>query len=531
MAHRRGEDQGWQWYPVLFVAAFVLDAWREADVPADVLWRPLVIAIGVTVVAMLGIGLVLPQRRSGMAVAIVTAVVVLAAEPTLNQVLGRLEPAVVPAFLALLASTLAVAAAIGWRLWRRPGATEHVSRALSGVGVLLLAVITFTSWIDGSLQAAAREMLARSQPSSVTSTGSSSAQRDVYLILLDGYPRADALHAIYGLDNSPFLNELARRGLTVSGASGGNYLFTQHTFASMLNFRHIPELVRELGASELPLPDAMRLAVSHNEAFGRMRDLGYEVVTVSAGYESVGLGSADRVIDTGQLSEFERHLLRRTHLIDVLALTAPDWLPDQLRDRVHDTLRSVQRIASEESVRPRFVLAHIPSPHSPNLFRADGSPQDVKDLRTFHADSPQATGWSEEEFAHQVREQVTYLNSLVLGMLDELMEATSGEAVIVLMSDHGLRMTTTFGNPDDPNLWERYATLFAAYTPDHDDLFGDRVTNINVLPILLNAYASAELDCLPDHAYANGTGGFLDLHRVPQYDGASPEACGQPAGS
>ena len=96
-----------------------------------------------------------------------------------------------------------------------------------------------------------------------------------------------------------------------------------------------------------------------------------------------------------------------------------------------------------------------------------------------------------------------------------------------MMSDHGPRMTVTFGDPADPNLAERYGTLFATYTPGRTDLFGDAPTNINLLPILLNAYAGTDLPCLPDHAYVNGPGGYLDLHRVPQYDGASPSSCGR----
>ena len=69
------------------------------------------------------------------------------------------------------------------------------------------------------------------------------------------------------------------------------------------------------------------------------------------------------------------------------------------------------------------------------------------------------------EFQEQVRGQVTYLNTLTLDAIDDVLGASDDPPVIIVMSDHGTRMDVTYGDPTDPDLDERMNNLFAAYTP------------------------------------------------------------------
>ena len=50
---------------------------------------------------------------------------------------------------------------------------------------------------------------------------------NIYILLLDGYPRADTLAERYDFDNRPFLEELRDRGFDVAERSRTNYMFTQ----------------------------------------------------------------------------------------------------------------------------------------------------------------------------------------------------------------------------------------------------------------------------------------------------------------
>jgi hypothetical protein len=393
------------------------------------------------------------------------------------------------------------------------------------VSIALLLVVTVTSIVDGSAALAFDEIQLASQDAD--DEGVVDGAPDIYVVLLDAHPRADELRDRYGVEEPGLAAALEERGFDVSDGSQANYIFTQQTLASLFQMRHLVDLPDIMQPKDGDSNQALRRALLDNPVFDELRASGYEIVSVAPGYDSVVLSSADRVVDSGQVSAFERHLIRRTVLIDALALLWPDWLPAQLRDRVRGVFDATAALAEETHDRPRFTWVHVPSPHAPILFQADGSPQEIPDIHTFQADSPQAVGLTRDEYVTQALEQVEYLQELTITLVDHIQEATDGDAVIVVMSDHGFRVDVTFGDPADPDLDERFSSLLAAYTPGHPELFGDTPTNINLMPILLNAYAGTELPCQPDLAYANGQAGYLDLHRVPTYDGASPEDCGR----
>ena len=56
---------------------------------------------------------------------------------------------------------------------------------------------------------------------------------DVYVILLDGYARADVLANAFGYDDSPFLDGLRSDGFEVADASHSNYLVTNLSVSSL----------------------------------------------------------------------------------------------------------------------------------------------------------------------------------------------------------------------------------------------------------------------------------------------------------
>jgi hypothetical protein len=134
---------------------------------------------------------------------------------------------------------------------------------------------------------------------------------DIWIVMLDGYPRADVLTARYDVDNSEFVDGLSELGFTVATRNRSNYLSTNMTLPSMLNMTLLSELPPFRDAtSALEAPAASRWAVlQDNRAFHVLREHGYETVAVGAGYSRVDLRSADRFIDTGNADVIELHLL------------------------------------------------------------------------------------------------------------------------------------------------------------------------------------------------------------------------------
>jgi hypothetical protein len=510
-------------YPALLGAAWVLNAWRDAVVSPQSLLRPLALAVVGSGMLVLLLGLLFGRRWHVAGLTSALILLLLSNElGFVSDLASRMTPGQAVLWLGAIGAAAVVGISILWQRLRRPGAWAQLTRVMNVFALTLMATILATGVADGSVAFALDELDERPASSDVAGNG---RRPDIYIILLDGYPRADTLNRLFGFDNAEFLGDLEVRGFEVADASQSNYMFTQQTLISMLNMRHVDDVLAE---ADLALDEGRRLrrAVIDNRAFDVVRRHGYRVIATSAGYEAVDLTTADEFIDGGQLNSFERHLIRRTMLIDVLELGAREWLPDQLRERVRWSLDHAGNLAESNADQPRLVFVHVPSPHSPNLFRANGSPLPVGDLHRFQADSPQGVGISEEEFIGQVAGQVAYLNRLTTETIDRILEVSAQPPVVLLLSDHGTRVRVTFGDPGDPDVTERFGTLFASYTPERSGLFGDRITLVNVMPILFNSYLGTDLPCQPDHIFANGPGGYLDLHEVPELEGASNPACG-----
>ena len=64
----------------------------------------------------------------------------------------------------------------------------------------------------------------------------------MYVILLDGYPRADVLDYAFDIDNSAFLDALAERGFTVARDSHSDYLWTHVSVPSALNLAYVEQI-------------------------------------------------------------------------------------------------------------------------------------------------------------------------------------------------------------------------------------------------------------------------------------------------
>ena len=518
------------WYVPIMVGAFVLNAWVAAAVSPYAAVRTLVVAVAAVSALVLVLGLISGRRwqSAGLIVAGI-AVAISGFHVDIASVGGRIGGWTGLVWIGAVVALIAVVLRFLWRFVRSPGGLERMTRLLNQGAAILLAVVLLTGWADGAISAAVDEIAAANARGTLASAREpvAASSPDIYVILLDGYPRADTLLDRYNLDNSTFLDRLEGLGFEVADASRTNYMFTQLVLLSMLHMKHADAVELDGPTDTVAhINRTVRAAINESPAIDLLHEHGYSITASSPGYESVVLRQADTFLDSGGVNEFERHLLRRTLLIDIIGFLAPSWLPNEHRNRVHSNFRDLRMVARSESDHPRFTFVHVASPHAPNVFRTDGSPIPVSNPRALYGDTPELMGISRSEFAAQVRGQVTYLNSITLAAVEEVLQVSAEPPVIVVMSDHGTRMDVTYGDPSDPDLGERMGNLFAAYTPGRDGLFGEGITPVNVLPIIFNTYLGTHLACQPDHAFATGPHSLFDLHRLsPAPSGTNP-ACG-----
>jgi hypothetical protein len=326
---------------------------------------------------------------------------------------------------------------------------------------------------------------------------------DVFLIILDGHARADKLETIFGHDEAPFLGELKARGFEVASASRSNYLLTAQSLPSMMNMGHIADIVDHQAASATVsgYTSEIRRLASNGLVFDEFRRLGYEVVVVASGFEEVALRGADRYVDTGQINELEVRTVGNTVVAPAIQLVASDWFADQHRSRVVAVIEAATQLAHEAHDRPRFVVAHVPSPHAPIVFGADGSAVPMHDLANFYDDTfTNRPGPKDVELARYAG-QVSHIDTLVLPVVDEIIAGATTPPIILLLSDHGSAARVTWADLKGSDLDERTANLFAAYTPGRSGLFPADLSLVNVFGLLFESYFGREYTPEPNTAY------------------------------
>jgi hypothetical protein len=163
----------------------------------------------------------------------------------------------------------------------------------------------------------------------------------------------------------------------------------------------------------------------------------------------------------------------------------------------------LELLAAERSSRPKFVLAHLMSPHPPYVFASDGQPREAmpcfqEECSLF--DGGQRYGTDEQLAAAQ--EQVAYLDGQVANTVANVLADSARPPVVIVMSDHGHRH-------DIDDHAEGLRNLFMAYTPGHENLFPDDVTPVNVLNRILGSYVGAAAALVDEPSY------WVDMHDLP----------------
>jgi hypothetical protein len=190
------------------------------------------------------------------------------------------------------------------------------------------------------------------------------------------------------------------------------------------------------------------------------------------------------------LNGFETLLYRTTAgaiLADASAVLPSSLAPDldspirKHRDRVLFTLDSLERMPSLAG--PKFVFAHIVSPHEPFVFGPTGEWVDPQQV----PEAERAEDW----YATSYGNQVTFLNSEMERILGTILAETSPAPIIIIQADHG---------PSRGN--HRMDIFNAYYFPDGgDEALYTTITPVNTFRLMFNRYFGGTYSLLPDRSY------------------------------
>lgn len=513
----------WILHPSLIAASFVLSTALGNDVEPAGFGRTLIVAVLLASVLTVAAWMMARERLLGGLIATTLILASFSLRPldalweavrgpfgpdAARGVLGGLM------FVALsLPALLIVRATRGAPPVRGP-ATWALNRLAA---VLLIVVVAFhvVPILPGVLAESTR------RPTAIAVHPSSGTLPDMYMILMDGYPRADVLERRFGIDNGPFIDELRSRGFEVADDSLSNYVFTQVTLASMFQMRHLEKvegLANLIGTSGSHVRE-LRDAITNGPVWGTLRTAGYRIVVNLAGYEHISLRDVGaEVLDHGEMNDFERIVLGRTWLLDLLKPFVPDIYVEPWRDRILRGFGDLEKLAAAAGSRstPTFAWVHIPAPHLPLVLNADGSTRHL-DARRFDPFSVAGFGLSEAQLRAAYTDELTYLNRRLLKVIGAIQDSAAAapgrpEPVIVIFSDHGYYY-------DETDTQARFASFLAASTPEAPGLLDGSPTPVNYFPLLLNRYLGTDFAHSEDRYFVSpDTRSLLQLTEVPNPD-------------
>ena len=294
-----------------------------------------------------------------------------------------------------------------------------------------------------------REIVAHLFPDLPVAAGNT--RPDIYYIILDSYGRYDE---IGDFDNSAFLRELEDRGFYVADEATSNYEYSIQSISATFNMSYLDGLGKRAPDTE----KAMLRAGRYNAVATVLRRLGYTYVHFESGTLitdeapladiRVRFTGAGTIVDASGRSQsdrsasedFVRALVSTTALRPLVGgrflLSDEDplaWFAPERTLQMFDALENPIKVGG-----PKFVFAHILKPHRPATFDRFGNYVSGTTLDVFGTKAHDEFGPQHDpSVADAYIGQLIYINSLVLEAVDQILQKSEHDPIIVIAGDHG----------------------------------------------------------------------------------------------
>jgi hypothetical protein len=311
---------------------------------------------------------------------------------------------------------------------------------------------------------------------------------DIYLILADAYAGHIELQDLFGFDNSPFENELRKRGFHITDSTHSNYNFTGFSMASMLSMNYL-EGIRKSNSDK-------------NDIFIYSRTIKQSIFPVflqNQGYEFYNYsifdfeGNPSPIIPTFLPNKtrlitsqtFTRRIIRDLgyHLATTFKIPSVIKQYKTSDKRNNELLFDKTWNIAGKAGKPKFVYTHLMMPHHPFFYDSLGNELPIETLVDGHYYDKAAR-----------ISYLKYANKKLLALIDHILATSASPPIIILMGDHGFREFT-----EKIDTRYIYMNLNAVLLPDGNySGFYKGQSNINQLRILLNTEFHQRLPMLRD---------------------------------
>jgi hypothetical protein len=316
---------------------------------------------------------------------------------------------------------------------------------------------------------------------------------DIYLIVADEYAGFSVLRDTFHYANQSFQQHLQEKGFFVAKAPSSNYSYTSLSMASMLNMDYLQWVNTQNGLAVEDYTVGSKL-IAESDVVNYLKSQDYEIYNHSIfdlanepSQFNTGLMSfrLDLITSKTLPSRAKKDLMWHFHKYVVSKI---DWLARRFQNDFAEgnqrLVRLTKEVAAKKSERPRFVYTHLEMPHDPYLFDSLGR----INLYNYYDQSFNGV-LTRTRLKQDYLQYLVYTNKVLSNLADEIIEKTQGKAVVVVMSDHGLRKIKN----------SSFHNFNAVYLPAGNyGQFYDSVSNVNQFRIIFNALSDQKLPLLKD---------------------------------
>jgi hypothetical protein len=478
-------------HPLLFAAFPVLLLWSHNLDQSVTLWQAFTVLAAATAfsaVVLCVLQLLLKDwYRSAVAASVTTILFLnLGRARDLLGVDGR-------TFEALLVAELLVISLAAILVVRRIRPPQTLTRTLNVIGALLVVLNVVPILVA---QRAEAEEFRFPSVTGGLDPSASGPERDVYYLIFDRYAGFETLSDIYGFDNSGLYEWLSAHGFDVVEGALANYPGTTHSLASSLNMSYLGDLAEAQGVDSSAWTP-IRQTLEDSAVARTFKAMGYKYQHIGSWWAPTAADpTADDSYVYGVYTEFLGMFVNTTAIPDIQRIFGISASYDrEAWDRVHFQVEALKEIASEPT--PTFTFAHFLLPHSPYVFRADGS------FVTSDSNRPIAAAYID---------QLRYTNIVIEQIVTELQAAPGPDPIIVIQSDEGPyppdfdrtrdESSLNWGQASDLELGRKLRILNAYYLPGEPaSTPHPTITPVNTFRMMLNGYFGGSFALLPDRTY------------------------------
>ncbi|HET6597611.1 MAG TPA: sulfatase-like hydrolase/transferase [Anaerolineales bacterium] len=407
----------------------------------------------------------------------------------------------------LLMGSVVLIATIMWQLYfRLRGFEVRLTQffvLLNGVAVFIIALALYLN-----IRAFAQvpwgtyfQSVDQARTPSIKITSSPVVMPDIYYIVLDGYLRSDMLENLYGYDNTPLTTYLQQKGFIVPANIHSNYAKTAVSVPSTLNMNYVGSYAPGLENSHFWW--LMTPFIDHSQVRAVLESQGYKTISFSTDWSLTDNPTTDIYLHAFPvvLTDYERYILDATGLGIIKPLikdlaSIPSF--DTHRTVIQYSFESLQNIPEMDG--PKFVFAHILSPHPPFVFDKNGAP--INPPGKYNTNDADDFYGSSSVYKEGYIGQVEFVNAQLRLTVNAILKKSKTPPIILIQADHGSGLLTDFSSAENTCIKERFSPFAAYYLPgmEQRDIPSD-LTTVNLFRIIFNHYFEANLPLLENKQY------------------------------